>query len=247
MNAKGGYLCNRLKYYRSQLKKGRPTQDDDFETNAISDDENLHLDEAVNAMRHFNLVEDGPENAAEASNENSELDLLQRNQVRFLKRVVVNNENIEIIKEKMVQTLEYRNKMIKDRNLDFRVEFPYFFSNPELVSAINQLFFSATEFLSFSTPHQFFQILFDFKIRYPNLIENVFKNFWSSQNENLRIIFNRFYSSLEFTTLWPSEIENLFILQRLFPAKNKSSAEVFKKAVDKLIIFKPVRYFLNYF
>lgn len=64
--------------------------------------------------------------------------------------------------------------------------------------------------------------------------------FWDKDGKNLRTILNRFYTSSSFTTLWPRDVEDLFILPRLLLPKNKTSIDVFKKVVEKIIVFKIV-------
>lgn len=58
---------------------------------------------------------------------------LHRNDVRKLRSIVVNDENMNFIKNTLFKTLEFRTKMTRDEKVEFRVEFPYFFTNPELV------------------------------------------------------------------------------------------------------------------
>lgn len=86
-----------------------------------------------------------------------------------------------------------------------------------------------------------FQILYDFGIRYPNIESHVFEDFWKTGSGHLRLILNRYYSSNEFSSVWPREIEDFLILPRLLIAKNKSS-EVFSKVIDKFIVFRTVLY-----
>lgn len=63
----------------------------------------------------------------------------------FLKSCVVNAENMTIIKQKLKSTIEYRVGVMNDQNIEFLEQFPYFFTNPELVSKsqhiiINKIF-----------------------------------------------------------------------------------------------------------
>lgn len=51
-----------------------------------------------------------------------------------LKNLIVCSENMETFKEKLKSTYNFRQEMIKtNNNLDLLENFPYFFSNPELV------------------------------------------------------------------------------------------------------------------
>lgn len=89
------------------------------------------------------------------------------------------------------------------------------------------------------------QIGFDFETRFPEVNTLAFKDYWESGSEKLDSIFQRFYPAISFSTQWPKEIERLFIFLRLFPAKNKSTSEVFSKAIEKFITFKTV-YFITH-
>lgn len=95
--------------------------------------------------------------------------------------------------------------------------------------------------LSTNTERFIFQILFDFELKYPDVDSCAFKDFWETGGPNLRLSLERYYSSCMFSTEWPQDIEDFFILPRLLSAKNKSSAEVFPKVVDKMISFKMVK------
>lgn len=57
----------------------------------------------------------------------------QKTAIEFLKSAMVNEENMETIKEKLKFTLSYRLEMMKTPELDVLETFPYFFTNPELV------------------------------------------------------------------------------------------------------------------
>lgn len=54
-----------------------------------------------------------------------------------LKNLIVRPENMELFKEKLKLTYNFRQEMIKsNNNLDLLENFPYFFSSPELVRRI---------------------------------------------------------------------------------------------------------------
>lgn len=132
MNSKGGYLCNRLKYFRTHLKKGQPLHDDDIENEIVEthndhpgQSENLELEEAACAIREIRLDTD----TTSQEDDLNDINLILRNEVRYLRSVMVTDEN-----------------MVKDCEIYFRVEFPYFFSNPELVCMCCE--FSPIEFLT---------------------------------------------------------------------------------------------------
>lgn len=52
----------------------------------------------------------------------------------LLKSTIVNQENLELIKEKLKITSTYRSRLFTDRNINLLEQFPFFFTNPELVS-----------------------------------------------------------------------------------------------------------------
>lgn len=60
-------------------------------------------------------------------------DTIARNIIQSLKGVVVNEQSIGFIKTKLAETTEYRLKMLQNKEIDLRTEFPYFYTNPELV------------------------------------------------------------------------------------------------------------------
>lgn len=55
------------------------------------------------------------------------------NIVEDLKMTLVSIENIDVIKESLLKTLQYRSKLLAKEELNLREYFPYFFTNPELV------------------------------------------------------------------------------------------------------------------
>lgn len=59
-----------------------------------------------------------------------------KNMVEKLKTTVVNNQNMDAIKNMLQLTLKYRTQMLKNEQLNLREYFPYFFVSKELVSTI---------------------------------------------------------------------------------------------------------------
>lgn len=52
----------------------------------------------------------------------------------FLKTVVIDESNIDVVKTKLAKTSEYRRQMIRENeSLDLLENFPYFFHTPKLV------------------------------------------------------------------------------------------------------------------
>lgn len=56
-----------------------------------------------------------------------------KSDIDFLKTVLVNDENIGLIKEKLIATRSYRLKMMEELDIDLLEMFPHFFTNPSLV------------------------------------------------------------------------------------------------------------------
>lgn len=63
-------------------------------------------------------------------NEKEKMDLA----INFLKSVVVNDSNLDAIKEKLVETMRYRHDLMKNQRMDLKETFPFFFTRPQLVS-----------------------------------------------------------------------------------------------------------------
>lgn len=117
VNAKGGYLCARFKYYRAHNK---------VDENEPNMETRTDIESASNAIQHLTINDNNPTN-------DSNNDLIQMNNVRVLRSFLVNDVNMEFFKQQLLETLQYRTRLIQNENIDFRVEFPYFFTNCELV------------------------------------------------------------------------------------------------------------------
>lgn len=82
--------------------------------------------------------------------------------------------------------------------------------------------------------------------QYDAIDEHVFIQKWPEYKNKLRYVFVTQYKSMSYQTDWNEEIDDLFILIRLLPAravgKNTSgSCLSFQNAIDKLIVFREVR------
>lgn len=53
--------------------------------------------------------------------------------MEHLKHTIVNDANIDLIKQKLILTQNYRDELLTDIELDLKFKFPFFFTNPELV------------------------------------------------------------------------------------------------------------------
>lgn len=52
----------------------------------------------------------------------------------FLKSAIIDQTDLEILKQKLNSTRSFRANMLQDKNIDLRENFPFFFSHPSLVS-----------------------------------------------------------------------------------------------------------------
>lgn len=58
-------------------------------------------------------------------------------EIAFFKSVVANDANMKTIKLKLKSTTAERMKMMKNKQMDFLENFPFFFTHPQLVSEHN--------------------------------------------------------------------------------------------------------------
>lgn len=70
----------------------------------------------------------------EEENENIDERKTMAEDFLFLKTTILTKENIDEVKEKLKATVEYRDDLLKDENLDLKEHFPYFFVQPRLVN-----------------------------------------------------------------------------------------------------------------
>lgn len=56
-----------------------------------------------------------------------------RDEFMLLRSTIVTDDTMNLIKDKLRMTAEYRLQLLEDQNLDLLENFPYFFTNPELV------------------------------------------------------------------------------------------------------------------
>lgn len=117
MNSNGGFIDNRLKYIHTTMKLGLETNNNKLAHGAI--------DATAIALDEMSIDDIGVRNINR--------DELARNDIEFLKSVTVNEGNMQIIKEKLISSAEYRMRMLKDHHIELRVEYPYFYTYPDLV------------------------------------------------------------------------------------------------------------------
>lgn len=220
VHSKSGYLDNAIKRLHTS-KKGKQAEQPCIDHDAV--------DEAALAINNINLNE--LENPIQKEHPSG--------LVRALKSTVVNEQNIDLIKAKLRETMDYRCKMLKNEKLDYRIEFPYFFTNPDLVCiTIHSVVIVHTTFHFHLTP--IYQIDFDFGIRHSEVDGAALGIFWGKHGNKLHKILIDSYPKLSFKSGWSQEVDNVLTLLRLFPAKNKPTAELFNKAMEKLLVFRMV-------
>lgn len=60
-------------------------------------------------------------------------DEIAADEVRFLKSLPVIEENMDIYIQKLNLTRNYRQKMLLDKEINLKEQFPYFFTHPQMV------------------------------------------------------------------------------------------------------------------
>lgn len=170
----------------------------------------------------------------------------------YLKSTIVNSENLDQIKDKMIGTMAHRIHIMKDHRMDIKESFPFLFASVDLVSlsAINYLFsfFEQISVMRASFFLCFRQISFDFTQRFPHAKHNALVQNWKSISSVLHAHLKD-HHKVKLITEWCEEIHDILVLLRLLPIKtvgrNLGTIASFERAVDKLFIFQEVRYFYD--
>lgn len=121
VNSNGGYLDNRLKYMHSTIN-GRTEHANEVDIDTVAD--------AVDNIDIVDLDE------TDSETDNSQTDQgrsVAQKEMEYLKTVVANEQNLEILKSKLVATYDLRCEVLNKSEINLRLEFPYFFTCPELV------------------------------------------------------------------------------------------------------------------
>lgn len=69
----------------------------------------------------------------ELNNNHQVIDETLENALQFLRTCVVTAEQMPIIQQKLISTSTYRRTLFENKNINLLEQFPYFFTNPELV------------------------------------------------------------------------------------------------------------------
>lgn len=88
------------------------------------------IDATAIALDEMSIDENGARNVNSGLENREEL---VQNDIEFLKSITVNEGNMQIIKVKLSSSAEYRMQLLRDHHVELRVEFPYFFTDPDLV------------------------------------------------------------------------------------------------------------------
>lgn len=110
-NSKSGYIDDKLKHIRQQQK-------------SVIDHPNLSKDSNNNIHENDEVVDESE----------------SRYILFLLKITVVTEESKPLMTEKLIKTQKYRLNMLKNSELDLLENFPFFFSNPDLVRRVLIIF-----------------------------------------------------------------------------------------------------------
>lgn len=113
---------------------------------------------------------------------NEEDDAAAIESMNYLKALVVNDQNMDEIKQQLINTQAYRSKLMRDVDTDIKEEFPFFFADPKLVNTSHVFI----EDPKYQTSH--FQVLFDFIQRFPTARSDGLIEAWSKYNDSVRKI-----------------------------------------------------------
>lgn len=73
-------------------------------------------------------------NAREIPNQQNNTNALPEDDLFFLRNCVIKNADLNVIISKLNSTRDLRKSMMTNENIDLRESFPFFFTDPKLVS-----------------------------------------------------------------------------------------------------------------
>lgn len=73
-------------------------------------------------------------NAKDTSNQQNNTETMPEEDLLFLKNCVIKNTDMHVIISKLNSTRDLRKSMMMNQNIDLRESFPFFISDPKLVS-----------------------------------------------------------------------------------------------------------------
>lgn len=160
--------------------------------------------------------------------------------VIHLKSFDISEFNSELFLQKLNSTRKYRNKMLLDKEIHLKEQFPYFFTQPQLVNCL----FIGLKIIALKIGH-LFQILKEFELAYPEISAFALIDKWIVFGPQLRDILTSHYKVKNFKTDWFEDIERILVLLKMFPARQVgrnviASDTTFKTSVNQFIHFEPV-------
>lgn len=169
-------------------------------------------------------------------------------QVLSMKSIVVNEENMASLVEKLKVTRKFRRSLLKKPEVQLKEYFPYFFTHPDLVSIRRDINYPLFKYFSVHGT----QILRDFAEQFDMIDCSVLISKWIDIKGELNRVLETQYSSDVYTTEWAEEVDDTLILLKLFPLKKvgknpMASRETFFDARKKLIKFYDVNERTNIF
>lgn len=165
----------------------------------------------------------------------------EEREVAILRSLLVNEENMLIIKQKLAKTIKLRSRLVNDDNVNLLERFPYFYTCPELVNW-NLLI----QYLSFNLIYFFqFQILYDFSLMYEDA-SDIFMEKWQNVKGSVEHVLKLHGADKDFSCVFGTEVEQLLMLLKLLPVKQcgrktASKRSTFIESIDKIIIYKEVK------
>lgn len=166
----------------------------------------------------------------------------EKEDTEFLRTVVVNKTNMQLIEQKLKMTIDYRKQLCKDPNTNVLVHFPYFFTHSELVIYL----FNNNFIILVNTISILMQILLDFDIRF-GIERNIFFNEWNNCKVNVKTALQLHLSNDNLDYDYEEDVEHILLLLKLLPERQKGRKTAamrlhFTDAIEKLVVFSKVVY-----
>lgn len=96
-------------------------------------DNEIDVDTVASAVEDIDIIDlDYTDSDTTYSEPNQERSVAQKD-IESLQTIITNEQNLEIIKSKLVATYNLRCEILNNPEISLRLEFPYFFTCPDLV------------------------------------------------------------------------------------------------------------------
>lgn len=176
-------------------------------------------------------------------NEESSIEAVSAEEdLQYMKSAVITNTNMEMMIAKLDTTRELRRTMLRDKDIDMREHFQFFFSHAVLVSINIHLCKQVHENLmkkyDYYGPHKL-QLALDFEQMFQSIDSNAFKTLWPGYAARLREI-SATRPDYTIGTNWSEQVEDVLLLLKIFPAKPNKRTINFHNLSEKLIVFSVV-------